>query len=264
VREVGEAHLISFVHALGERPSERTGQLLALNTRALVVSVVKAFFAFLEREGLLLQNPAKDVSPPPRQRLPRALGQDLLRRLLAVAEETTPLGQRDRAILELLYGSGIRLMECVRLDLMDLDLERGTLLVRNGKGKKDRFVPVTGRAHAALVAYLNEARPILTERCDDGALFVARYGRRLGPLSVRTIVRKRAARVGVSATPHVLRHSCATHLLAGGADVRQVQELLGHKDLETTALYTKVDTRELGRVLRRCHPRERHGLRQKR
>jgi integrase/recombinase XerD len=255
-REVKEAHVVSFVHRLRRAVSERTGRPLAASTRALVVSAVKGFFAFLERRQKLLVNPAQHVPAPRRFRLPRAIGQNAVRLLLDAPDPATPLGQRDRAILELIYGSGLRLSECVRLDLADLDLERGTLLIRNGKGKKDRYVPVAGRALLALRAYLREGRLSLTERHDDGALFVARYGKRLGPMSVRLLVKRSAAKAGVKATTHVLRHACATHLLAGGADVRHVQELLGHKDLATTALYTKVDTHGLAQLIRRCHPRE--------
>ena len=118
-------------------------------------------------------------------------------------------------------------------------------------------MPLAGRAHAALEAYLREARPLLAERWDDGALFLARTGRRLGPMSVRIVVRRCGQKAGVSLSTHVLRHSCATHLLQGGADVRQVQKLLGHKGLSTTAVYTRVDTSGLQGMLRRCHPRER-------
>ena len=210
-----------------------------------------------EERRLVFQSPARGVPLPVRTRLPRAIGEADVARLLQAPNASTPLGQRDRALLELLYGSGLRLMECVRLDLVDLDLKEATLLVRNGKGKKDRYVPVTGRARAALQAYLQQARPLLAERWDDGSLFLSRYGRRLGPMSVRTTVKRCGAKVGVKLSTHVLRHSYATHLLKGGADVRHVQKLLGHKDISTTTLYTKVDTTSLGGMLRRCHPRER-------
>jgi site-specific recombinase XerD len=179
-----------------------------------------------------------------------------VRRVLEAPSEASALGLRDRALLELLYGTGLRLMECVRIDLADLDLAQGTLLVRSGKGRKDRYVPVPARAREALARYLREARLALTERCDDGALFVARFGRRLGAMSVRALVRRYGRKVGVKVSTHVLRHSCATHLVAGGADVRHVQKLLGHKRLATTALYTKVDTSALLDMLRRRHPRE--------
>jgi integrase/recombinase XerD len=257
LRKVKEERVISFARALARQRSEQTNRPLSVNTVSLYVSVVRRLFAFLERRQVILVSPARAVPLPTRRRLPRALGQAEITRLLATIEPSTALGQRARALLELLYGTGLRLMECVRLDLSDLDLGQRTLLVRNGKGRKDRFVPLAGRAHAALEEYLREARPLLAERWDDGALFLARSGRRLGPMSVRTLVKRCGLKAGVALSTHVLRHSCATHLLQGGADVRHVQKLLGHKDLSTTAIYTKVDTTGLRAVLRRCHPRER-------
>lgn len=256
-RKITEADVVAFVRALAEERSPRTRRLLAPNTRSHYVSVVRCFLAFLVRRGLLLYSPAAAVPLPERRRLPRALGQADVRRVLEAPLSSTAVGRRDRAVLELLYGTGLRLMECVRLDLMDVDLVQHLLLVRTGKGKKDRYVPLTGRAREAVLAYLRESRPLLTERWDDGALFVSRFGRRLGAMSVRVLVRKHGAKAGVKLTTHLLRHSCATHLLAGGADVRHVQKLLGHKDVTTTALYTKVDTASLDRMVRRCHPRER-------
>jgi integrase/recombinase XerD len=256
-RQITEDDMASFVRALASERSPRTGRPLAPNTRAHYVSVVRCFLAFLVRRGLLLRSPAAALPLPSRRRLPRAISQPDVRRVLEAPPSSTAVGIRDRAVLELLYGTGLRLMECVRLDLTDIDLVQHVLLVRDGKGKKDRYVPLTGRAREAVQAYLRESRPLLTERWDDGALFVSRFGRRLGALSVRVLVRKYGARAGVKLTTHVLRHSCATHLLAGGADVRHVQKLLGHKDLSTTALYTKVDTSALAKVVQRCHPRER-------
>jgi integrase/recombinase XerD len=173
------------------------------------------------------------------------------------------LGKRDRAALETLYGTGIRRGECVRLDLTDLDLGQGVLLVRDGKGRKDRFVPVAGRAALALDLYLRE-RPALVSDPREGALFLSRFGRRLGKVGLAALVARHALAARVSAHPHALRHACATHLLKGGADVRHVQELLGHKSLQTTALYTRVGVEDLRQVLARCHPRERTPARTRR
>jgi site-specific recombinase XerD len=257
LRSVTEEHVVSFVRALARETSARTGKRLSTNTRSAYVSSVRSFYAFLEARRLMLVNPARGVRLPARQRLPRAVSQADIRRLLDVPNSATVIGQRDRAVLELLYGTGLRLMECVRLDLTDVDLAQGMILVRNGKGKKDRFVPIPGRAQAALETYIREVRPALTEREDDQSFFVCRHGTRLGPMSVRIMVRRYGLTVGVKLSTHVLRHSYATHLLQGGADVRHVQKLLGHKDVATTALYTKVDMTTLANVLRRCHPRER-------
>lgn len=258
VRRVGEGHVISFLRRLQTRRSERTGRPLSVTTQAHYLSVVHAFFAWLESRQLILRDPARGVPLPKRQRLPRALSQAQARRLVSAPDTWSTKGRRDRALLELLYGTGLRLCECARLDLQDLDLETGTLLVRDGKDRKDRYVPLSGQAAKALDLYLRESRPLLVRegRGHDGALFLSRYGRRLGSQAVRKLVRVSGALAGVEASTHVLRHSYATHLLQGGADVRQIQALLGHKELSSTAIYTKVDTRGLVAMLQRCHPRE--------
>jgi site-specific recombinase XerD len=258
VRRVGEAHVVSFVRRLATRKSARTGRPLALSTRALYLAVVHVFFRFLESERFVLVNPARGVPLPKRQRLPRALSEAQVRRLVSAPDGWTVLGQRDRAVLDLLYGTGLRLSECERLELSDLDLSSGTLLVRDGKGRKDRYVPLAGQARKALDLYLREVRPLLarTSRTQEAALFLSVNGGRLHHFSVSDAVRRYGQASGVRASAHVLRHSYATHLLQGGANVREIQVLLGHKELSTTALYTKVDARELGAMLRRCHPRE--------
>jgi site-specific recombinase XerD len=258
VRQIDERDVVSFLRRLGDRPSERTGRVLATSTQATYFSAVRGLFHFLEGRGVILRDPARGVPLPKARRLPRALGEREARRLVSAPETWTTKGQRDQALLELLYGTGLRLAECVRLDLQDLDLDAGRLLVRDGKGRKDRYVPVSGQATKALLAYLRETRPLLERpyRADEGALFLSRHGTRLGGRSVRILVRRYGAAVGVAASTHVLRHSYATHLLQGGANVREIQLLLGHEGLTTTALYTRVDTRALAAMIRRHHPRE--------
>jgi len=253
---VDEGHVVGFARALSSLKS-KAGQPLAPGTQAQYLSVVKAFFSSLERQEVLLYDPASGVPLPRRRRLPRALSEGAVRRLLSVPDRHTAKGQRDRAILELLYGTGLRMSECVGLDLADLDLVYGSVLVRDGKGRKDRVVPLAGQATKALGVYLSRSRPALALLGDDPALFLARTGRRLSAESVRLLVRQSGGQVRVKASCHVLRHSYATHLLQGGANVRQIQRLLGHQNLTTTALYTKVDTKGLAAVIRRCHPRER-------
>jgi site-specific recombinase XerD len=258
VRRVSEAHVISFLRRLATRKSQRTGKLLAVSTQAYYVTQVHGFFRFLNSRHLILHDSAQGVPLPKRRRLPRALSETQVRRLIGASETWSVQGRRDRALLELLYGTGLRLSECVRLDLQDLDLVSGTLLVRDGKGRKDRYVPLSGQAKRALELYLRESRPLLEKAVQphQGAIFLTKWGRRLGRMSVGLAVRHFAGAAGVRASTHVLRHSYATHLLQGGANVREIQELLGHKDLSTTALYTKVDTRGLLAMLDRCHPRE--------
>ena len=166
----------------------------------------------------------------------------------------SPIGQRGRAILELPYGAGLRLGEAARTDVTDLDLRSGLLLVRNGKGRKDRIVPICRAAAGALDAYLSASRPELVAGIQS-ALFLSRDGGRLGAAGIRARIQYHGRRIAVRLTPHALRHTCATHLLRGGADLRHVQALLGHRRLTTTALYTRVAVRDLCGVIARCHPR---------
>jgi site-specific recombinase XerD len=255
-RRVSEAHVVSFARLLSQ---PKNGRSLSVATQANYLSVVKAFCAFLEKRGFLLCDPAAQLRLPVRLRLPRALNRTQARRVICAPDRTGVLALRDRALLELLYGTGVRMMECVRLDLSDVNLRDGILLVRDGKGRKDRYVPISGRALEALDVYLKDCRPELL-RGHEPALFLTRRGARLSAMSVRVRVRRYGERVGVKVSCHVLRHSYATHLLQGGANVREIQKLLGHKRLGTTALYTKIDARGLAAMLRRSHPRERYGL----
>ena len=256
VCRVRESHLVAYAMDLS-RARTRKGAPLAQSTRAQLLFVVKAFFRFLSTHGVLLNNPAKSLRVPTSKRLPRALGESQVRRLIGTPDLATAKGKRDRAILELLYGTGVRMSECVRLDLYDVDLSQGQLLIRNGKGRKDRLLPLTGQARTALGVYLEHARPDFVGAVHESALFLARTGRRLSGVMLRLLVRTYGHDVDVTVSCHRLRHSYATHLLAHGADVREIQKLLGHKDITTTALYTKVDTRSLAAMLRRSHPRAR-------
>ena len=193
-------------------------------------------------------------------KLPRmVLTEAQARRLMVAPFPGSLVGLRDRAILEPLYGTAIRAGECRRLDLTDLDLHQGILLVRDGKGRRDRVVPVTGRAVLSIDLYLRDLRPDLVKNPREEALFLTKYGTRVCKSMLDVIVRRygRAAGIPRPVSPHVLRHSCATHLLKGGADVRHVQELLGHKSLQSTQLYTRVGIEDLREVLARSHPRDR-------
>ena len=253
-RAVSEEHLVAYArHLEGHRT--RRGTPLAAASRASAISTTRRFFAFLASRGRILRDPAQAIPLPKVRRLPRGvLTESQARRLVAAPFPGSRIGKRDRAILELLYGSGIRLGEAARADVTDLDLRERLLLVRSGKGKKDRVVPVPGRAAAALDTYLAAARPELVKRL-DAALFLSRQGTRLSLVGLRAIVKRHGRAVGVNVSPHALRHTCATHLLRGGADIRHVQELLGHRSLATTALYTRVAVEDLRQVLARAHPR---------
>ncbi len=222
---------------------------------------VRAFFRFLVKRAYLEGNPVESVRGPRLdRRLPRYLSVDEVVALMRAVSGSDPFSLRDRAILELLYGSGIRLGELVALNVGDLDLERREVWVRVGKGGEERIALFGRAAEVALRSYLQSGRPALVSaKHETSALFLNRYGRRLSRVSVTNIVRDAAKRAGIrkTVTPHMLRHSFATHVMEGGADIRVVQELLGHKSPQTTQIYTHVSQRHLKEVYDRYHPRAR-------
>jgi integrase/recombinase XerD len=265
LRAVGEAHLVAYAHRLQTHPGRR-GTPMTPAARRSFLSCIRGFFAFLEARRLILMNPARDLPLPKVDKLPGAVPSEAqVNRLIDAAAERTSLGARDSAIVEVLYGTGLRLSECCRLDLSDVDFSDSVVLVRDGKGKKDRIVPLPGRAAAALSAYLREVHPWLAKDPKETALFLSlRQGRRLGIYGIEAILVRcrRLSKIPVRVSPHILRHACATHLIKHGADVRHVQALLGHKRLDTTALYTRVAIKDLHDVIARAHPRERMEERQ--
>jgi integrase/recombinase XerD len=242
---------VRFKHAA---PRRRSGRTIAAQ-----VSVLRSFFAWLAARREVLFDPAADLAlrqgPAP---LPKAvLTLREVRTLLAAPGHDT-LGLRDRAILETFYSTGLRRAELWALDLYDLDVAGGIVRVRHGKGGKDRLVPVGEAALDALRRYLRQARPELVERAKEPAVFVASIShRRLSVKTLNFLVSKHAETAGLAqrVTPHVLRHTCATHLLRGGADIRHVQALLGHASVATTQIYTRVAIEDLVTVHRRHHPR---------
>lgn len=259
IRAVSEADVTAYARVLAQTKTAK-GTTYSLSTQRSYLMLVQRLFRFLEDQGVILRNPTLDLPLPHWKKLPRALlNQAQSRRLVSAPDAFTVRGKRDRAILELLYGTAIRVGECERLDVRDLDLAREQIFIRDGKGRKDRVVPVMGRAAAALDAYLRESRPELLRDPREPALFLTTWGRRLTVQRVQDLVRShaRAAGLDLRVTPHTLRHGCATHLLQNGADVRHVQKLLGHASVQTTAIYTKVTTTDLARVVARAHPRER-------
>jgi integrase/recombinase XerC len=224
---------------------------LAKATIARKLAAVRSCFRFLARRGALEANPARQVrSPRLGRRLPSFLPKDEATQLLDAAPEPTAAGARDRALLELLYASGLRVAEGCGLDLEDLDEARHTVRVL-GKGEKERVVPVGETALEALAGYL------AMRGRQRGPLFLNARGGRLTPRSAHRIVRRLARRAGISqrVTPHTLRHSFATHMLGEGADLRLIQELLGHSRLSTTQRYTHVSPEHLMRVYDAAHPR---------
>ena len=255
--EVREPHVTGFLVRLRQGDPQHPG--LAATSAGRAIVAVRGLHRFALREGLTADDPARAVRPPaPTRRLPKAIGLDLVERLLAAAgADDTPLAVRDRALLELLYGTGARISEAVGLAVDDLD--RAEALVRlDGKGGKQRIVPVGSYATRAVEAYLVRSRPGLVARGrGSSALFLNARGGTLSRQSAWTILRTAAQRagLGVSVSPHTLRHSFATHLLDGGADVRVVQELLGHASVTTTQLYTLVTVDRLREVYAGAHPR---------
>ncbi len=231
---------------------------LQASSRARLLSTLRSFFRFLMSEGDLSEDPTATLIAPRRGRkLPVYLSPAQVARFLDLPEEDKPLPSRNRTILETLYGSGCRVGELCGLDVRDLDPSEGTLMLR-GKGSKQRRVPVGGPCLEVLQRYLDQARPLLESQGPGSpAMFLNSRGGRLSRISVWNIVKRRGREVGLSAglSPHTLRHSYATHLLAGGADLRVVQELLGHADISTTEIYTHVDRTWLHEVWLQAHPR---------
>lgn len=242
--------LRSFLSELDARGLSRT-------TIARKLSAVRSFFAHLLRIGLVDVHPATGLRQPKKGlRLPSCLERDEVVALLTAPDPATPLGRRDRALLELLYSAGTRAAETVGLDVRHVDLTRGFARVF-GKGRKERLVPLGSHAVETLTAYLGDpARPRGRGAASD-AVFLNYRGGRLTTRSLQRLVERHALRAGLRRrpTPHTLRHSFATHLLDAGADLRAVQELLGHAHLTTTQIYTHVSIERLRSVYERAHPR---------
>jgi len=254
------------------RPAEATSPILrrfasglhaagyASSTVARKLASLRSFYAFGQREGWVRTNPAKPLRSPRRSRkLPKFLTGDEIARLLAAPRPDAAGGVRDRAILELMYSAGVRVRELVSLDDGDLDLQNGTARVR-GKGRRERLGVVGSHARRALRAWLAARPNTVAPRAPTGRpLFTNKLGGRLSVRGIARLLEKHLAVAGLAgrASPHTLRHSFATHLLDAGADIRSVQELLGHKSLVTTQIYTHVTTRKLLEAFDKAHPRAR-------
>ncbi|MBB3665329.1 integrase/recombinase XerD [Prauserella sediminis] len=253
---VEAAHVAEFGAVLREGDDEHRPLAASSAARALVA--VRGLHKFASADGITTHDPARDVHPPaPARRLPKALPVDDVLRLLATPAPDGERPLRDRALLELLYSTGARISEAVGLDVDDIDTGERTVLL-DGKGGRQRLVPIGRPALEALDAYLVRARPVLA-RSGRGtaAVFLNARGGRLSRQSAWHVLKTAAERAGLSATvsPHTLRHSFATHLIEGGADVRVVQELLGHASVSTTQVYTLVTVTTLREVYATAHPR---------
>lgn len=237
------------------------GQPLVVMTQRGWMGAVQRFFAWLCKMNHLAANPAADLEMPRKQprSLPKALSVEDINAVLAVPDLSDALGVRDRTMLELFYATGIRRAELVNLDLEDVDVTRSRLTVRKGKGGKDRVTPLGEQACAWLDKYLSHVRPKLHVSLVEHAFFLTGYGERFSPGYVGNLVRQiiEKANIGRSGSCHIFRHSCATHMLEGGADIRYIQQLLGHANLDTTSIYTELSIIQLQEVYLRTHPHAR-------
>ncbi|HEX7079207.1 MAG TPA: site-specific tyrosine recombinase XerD [Candidatus Eisenbacteria bacterium] len=226
-------------------------------TVARKIAALRSFHEFLRRRGLAGDNPALPVRPPRRPRpLPDVLSREQVEALLRAPHGESPLALRDRALLEMAYATGLRASELVHLTLEEVDAEEG--LVRcMGKRQRERIVPFGRKAKAALERYVEAARPLLARDRSERAVFVTRLGRPFTRMGYWKLIQGHARAAGIvqGISPHTLRHSCATHLLEGGCDLRVVQEFLGHRSIETTQIYTHLDRSYLRQVHAKYHPR---------
>lgn len=241
---------------------QRDGKPYSVSSQTHFVVVVRGFFRFLYRRGFLLHDPAASLElPRQEERLPRVIltRKEALRLLRAAARARSPQELRDRAILETFYATGIRVGELAKLTPYDVDTQERTLRVILGKGRKDRYVPLTQAAAQAIDVYLAKGRAALLGKTSSPHLFVADLGGYFHRARVNLMLREyaRRARIKKRVTCHTLRHSIATHLLQGGADIRQIQVFLGHASLKATERYTRVELSDLKEVMRRAHPRGR-------
>ncbi len=242
---------------LSEYLSKRKKEGLAASSIRQNVVSLKIFFRFLCNNKILSEDIAEGLfSPKPEQLLPKTINQKDVIRLLESIETSDPLGMRDRALIELLYSSGLRLGEIMEALLENLYLEEGHIRV-TGKGNKTRIVPIGKKALEAINNYLEKGRKKLVNSKSTSHIFLSIRGKKLSPSRIWQIVKERSKRANINSPihPHQLRHSFATHLLSGGADLRIIQELLGHADISTTQTYTHVDEKGLKKVHKKFHPR---------
>jgi integrase/recombinase XerD len=253
------ADVAAFVSGLASGSEARPPAAAA--TLGRKVACLRSFYRHLRRESVIEHDPTAEVRGPRKpQRLPRVLTRDEVNRLLDQPRGSGPLALRDRALLELMYACGLRASESVGLETGDLDVEEGVLRAR-GKGSKERVVPVGRQALAAVAAYLRSGRPYLLGAASDRSLFLNQRGGGLTRQGLYKIVQGHARRAGLAdrMSPHTLRHTFATHLLAGGCDLRSLQEMLGHADLATTQVYTHLTADRLKDAYFKAHPRATRG-----
>jgi integrase/recombinase XerD len=275
-RAVNESHLRDFAVFAATRHRTTKGNLVSPDTLRQWLSCLRGFFGWMNESGRLVYDPAERLKLPRKSRtLPHVLSESDIAELIETPDLYTALGLRDRALMEVLYATGIRLAEAHKLDLYDVDTASAVLIVRQGKGGRDRVVPLTETACNWLSRYITDARQELagglrmkrktnrvtgvnrqspirnrqSPRAPTPALWLTIEGRRLSKQMIAQRITGYANQTGIKATPHTFRHSCASHLLRGGASIRHVQRLLGHRGLETTEIYTHVEVEDLRHVV---------------
>jgi integrase/recombinase XerD len=263
-RAVNESHLRDFAVFAATRHRTTKGNLVSPDTLRQWLSCVRGFFWWMNESGRLVHDPSERLKLPRKSRtLPHVLSESDIAQLIETPVVHTALGLRDRALMEVLYATGIRLAEAHKLDLYDVDTSTGLLVVRQGKGGRDRVVPLTENACTWLSRYITSARAELAaglrprrttknkslSKAPTPALWLSLEGRRLSKQMIAQRITGYVDQTGIKATPHTFRHSCATHLLRGGASIRHVQRLLGHRGLETTEIYTHVEVEDLRHVV---------------
>jgi integrase/recombinase XerD len=258
VRDIKESHIFAFADYVKNVYKKADGKELAQRTKQFMIYMIARFCAFLEREEYIFMNPARALEfEKPGKTLPRIiLTEEETRAFLNTPNLKTPYGRRNRAIFEILYGSALRNNEVRILRFQDIDLDNRYLFVK-GKGSKDRVVPMTGIAKRFLKTYLEKVRPLFCKNTGDEAVFLTQFGKPLKGYDINVIIRQAAKKAGLNkpVTAHTLRHTCASHLIARGASVRYVQELLGHEKVSTTQIYTHVRPVDLQKVYNETHPR---------
>lgn len=275
-RALNESHLRGFAVYAATRHRTPKGKLVSADTLRQWLSCLRGFFAWMNQTGRLIHDPSELLKLPRKNRtLPHVLSESDIAQLIESPDVHTPLGLRDRGLMEVLYATGIRLAEAHKLDLYDVDTSTGLLFVRQGKGGRDHVVPLTETACKWLSRYITGARPELTaglrmkrktnrgtganrqppipqSKAPTPALWLTIEGRRLSKQMIAQRITRYAEQTGIKATPHSFRHSCASHLLRGGASIRHVQQLLGHRGLETTEIYTHIEVQDLRLVVQKA------------
>jgi len=250
IQDVGKDTLAAYLFYLKKQEQSPA-------TIARQIASLKGFFSFLYLEGVIVKEPSLNLeSPKLAKKLPQVLSEEEMVNLLEERNGSKPVEIRDRAILELRYATGMRVSELVNLNMGQLDLELAFVRCL-GKGDKERIIPLGSKAVQAVSTYRQEARPVLLKNVNERALFLNHHGQRMSRQGYWKLIKKQTGATGINrgVTPHTLRHTFATHLLANGADLRSVQELLGHADVSTTQIYTHLTKSRLKEIYEKTHPR---------